>query len=332
MGGKAWDEDVFITQKKYRKTMGIADFDYDAVIRNKPINEWQCHPDLDPRLIKGVRESRDSDASPESVALANIFDVTGSMGEIPVIFQDKLGKLMTMIIAKGALSYPHVLTGAVGDATCDHVPFQVSQFETDNLVDEQLRKIFVERGGGGQISESYGLAFYFAGWKTAIDCFEKRGKKGYLFVTGDEMPWPITTREQINAIFGDHAEADITIEEAIAKAQEKYEVFFIIATTGSNGRNPRVHNIWHKLLGERVLLLDDPALVCELIVSAISLIEGIADSDTMTDDLGLDAAGKKIVSTALAPYVKKGVPARTAVVSGSLPAPADPSRGKTKRL
>ena len=33
--------------------------------------------------------------------------------------------------------------------------------------------------------------------KTSIDCFEKRGKKGYLFTIGDEQLPPTLTKAQI---------------------------------------------------------------------------------------------------------------------------------------
>ena len=51
--------------------------------------------------------------------------------------------------------------GAIGDATCDRVPLQVGQFESDNRMDDDLGRIVLEGGGGGQQTESYELAMYF---------------------------------------------------------------------------------------------------------------------------------------------------------------------------
>ena len=79
---------------------------------------------------------------------------------------------------------------AVGDATCDRVPLQVGQFESDNRMDENLENMILEGGGGGQKTESYELALYFMARHTAIDCYAKRGRRGYLFVIGDEMAYP----------------------------------------------------------------------------------------------------------------------------------------------
>jgi hypothetical protein len=77
--------------------------------------------------------------------------------------------------------------GAIGDATCDRAPLQVGQFESDNRMDDDLSRILLEGGGGGQKTESYELAMYFMARHTAADCYEKRGKRGYLFIIGDEL-------------------------------------------------------------------------------------------------------------------------------------------------
>ena len=62
---------------------------------------------------------------------------------------------------------------------------------------EDLGKLFLEGGGGGQLTESYELAMYFMARHTSIDCHEKRGKRGYLFIIGDEMPYPKVKRREV---------------------------------------------------------------------------------------------------------------------------------------
>ncbi len=302
MGGGSWDDDDYLKQRKQRKQSGQDDFSYDADLKSRSTDEWKANPDLDPRNIKDVRESRDSDEHPLSRAVAVFFDVTGSMGGIPRVFQTKLGKLIDLL-KKSGIKDPHVMLAAVGDTKCDRVPLQIGQFESDNRIDEQLRLFFLEGGGGGQVYESYGLAHYVAGWKTAIDCWEKRQEKGYLFTIGDEMPWSPLTKKEIQSVFGDNLEKSITMEEAIAKASEKYHVFHLNVTDGSHGRDPEVVKKWRSLLGERVLMLDDPSAVCELIVSTIALIEGTANPDDLATSLGLDKKTAKTVSDALSDYV-----------------------------
>lgn len=321
MGGGSWDDSVYSRQIVKRRKSGQDDFLYDAGTRSKLDTEWKAHPDLDPRKIKGERESRDSDEHPTSRAIAVFFDVTGSMRDIPRVLQTKLGKLMDLIKNKGGIEHPQIMVGAIGDTKSDRVPLQVGQFESDNRIDEQLRLFFLEGNGGGQVHESYGLAHYIAGWKTALDCWEKRQEKGYLFTIGDEMPWSPITGEEIRKTFGTGDQADITIEAAVKKASEKFEVFHILATGGSHGREARVLNKWRSLLGERVLLLDNADNVCELIVSTIALVEGNVSSDNPAAGMGFDKQTSNSVDQALKDLKKK---------SGS-GAPADKKK-KTGRI
>lgn len=46
------------------------------------------------------------------------------------------------------------------------------------------------------MTESYELAMYFMARHTSIDCYEKRGKRGYLFMIGDELAYPKVKRHE----------------------------------------------------------------------------------------------------------------------------------------
>ena len=81
------------------------------------------HPDLDPYGL-AVRESRDSAEHPRSVAIAVLFDVTGSMREVPRTLQAKLPQLLGLLLRKGYVADPQIMFGAIGDATCDRAPLQ----------------------------------------------------------------------------------------------------------------------------------------------------------------------------------------------------------------
>ena len=156
---------------------------------------------LDPKDVK-PRESCDSKDNPESTAIILALDVTGSMGNIAHEIASKgLGSLIEGIFQRKPVTDPHIMFMAVGDANCDSAPLQVSQFECDHRIVEQLTQIFVEQGGGGNCFESYDLPWYFAGTRTAIDCFKKRGHKGYLFTMGDEFPPDGLKADQRKEIF-----------------------------------------------------------------------------------------------------------------------------------
>src|SRR5205085_5425976 len=136
-----------------------------------------------------ARQRRDSGNHPPSHAVSVLFDVTGSMQSVPRILQANLPRLMDLLIRKGYLEHPQIIVGGIGDATCDRAPLQIGQFESGIEIDDDLGKLYLEGGGGGQKTESYELAMYFLARHTALDCFEKRRERGYLFLIGDEMPY-----------------------------------------------------------------------------------------------------------------------------------------------
>ena len=103
---------------------------------------------LDPMNVK-MRESRDSADHPVSMPIILDFDVTGSMGDLAhEIASSTLGKVMQEIWDRKPVPDPQIMFMANGDAKCDNAPLQVSQFESSNVLVEQMEKIYLEGGGG----------------------------------------------------------------------------------------------------------------------------------------------------------------------------------------
>jgi len=234
------------------------------------------HKNLNPLGVK-VRESRDSADNPNSTPLIVALDVTGSMGMLAdVIAREGLGTLFTSILDRKPISDPHVMFMAVGDANCDRAPLQISQFEADKRIIEQLTQIYLEHGGGGNNFESYNLPWYFAAFHTVHDSMEKRGRRGYLFTVGDEeAPQPLT-KAQIKTFIGDDMEADLSAQDVLQLAQRLYDVYHVIIEEGDYARHhlDRVRDSWTALLGQRVIGLRDHRKLAETIVSAIEVAEG----------------------------------------------------------
>lgn len=234
------------------------------------------HSSLNPKGVN--RESRDSADNPQSTPLIVALDVTGSMGIIAdVIAREGLGTLFTSILARQPISDPHLMFMAIGDANYDQAPLQVSQFEADSRIIEQLTQIWLEHGGGGNNFESYNLAWYFAAKHTVHDSMEKRGKRGYLFTVGDEEAPHDLTRTQIEAICGDHLQSELSSQEMLAQAQRTYNVFHVVIEQGDYARHhgPRVRQTWNDMLGQHTIYLANYKMLAETIVSAIEVAEGL---------------------------------------------------------
>jgi hypothetical protein len=270
MGGTHWSTDAYEEAARLRKRSGKSDFAYSDATRAS--GKWAVHPTLNPFGVK-FRESRDSDAHPRSNAIAVFFDETGSMKQIPHVFQKKLAELMSLLLVKGYIQDPQILFGALGDAVSDHVPLQVGQFESGVEMDEQLRNVILEGNGGGTSEESYELALYFLARHTSIDCWEKRGRKGYAFLIGDEKAYPAVNKRQVAKLIGDDLAENIPLRQIIAEVQQRYHLFFIFPTNASyaaDGPNPA---FWQELLGQNLLFLDDENAVSETIALTIGLTE-----------------------------------------------------------
>jgi len=218
------------------------------------------------------------------------------MRAVPQVLQTKLPELFGLILRKGYTEHPQILFGAVGDATCDRVPLQLGQFESDNRMDEDLGNILLEGGGGGQMTESYELALYAMARHTSIDCHEKRGRRGYLFLIGDEMPYGRVKAHEVRRVLGDELAEDIPISRIVAELKRTFDIYYILPAGASYVGNPEVLGFWRKLLGQNVIELDDLDAVCETIAltvglgeEAIDLAEGLDD----LDDIG-SAAGASV--------------------------------------
>jgi hypothetical protein len=320
MGGTNWSDDDYRERALLRARTGRSAFAHDHDIRTGQA-ATRVHEEMDPLGVP-VRESRDSDAHPTSHAVGVLCDVTGSMREVPRIIQANLPMLMGLLIRRGYLEHPQILIGGIGDATCDKAPLQVGQFESGIEIEDNLGKLFLEGGGGGHITESYELAMYFMARHTAIDCYEKRGRRGYLFLIGDEIPYSRVKRPEVEKVIGDRLQQDIPTEALIRELEHRYDVYFILPRLTSHWDNPRVHRGWVKWLGQNVLRLEDPAGICEMIAGAIGVAEGVLDPSRVADGLEEAGTGRGVaqaVGRALGPVGRgrrEAVPTRTLPDSG----------------
>jgi hypothetical protein len=298
MGSGVWSTNVYDAARRMRG--GASAFRYSDSGARK------VHPDLDPHGVM-VRESRDSDEHPTSLAIAVLFDVTGSMGGVPRVLQAKLPQLLGLLMRKGYVPHPQVMFGAIGDATVDQAPLQVGQFESDNRMDGDLERILLEGGGGGQKKESYELALYFMARHTAIDCFDKRGKRGYLFIIGDEMAYDRVKPREVAAVIGDSLAEPIPIPAILTEVTRRWDTYYILPEGSSYVGDDEVLSFWRKLLGQNVIELADLDAVSETIALTVGLGEDSVDlAGGLIDlaDVGSDAA--PIVSKALASLADRG--------------------------
>jgi len=291
MGYSGWSADAYTDLSTSK---GYAHKSADDIF-SKSAKKDMLPKDLD------VRESRDSDEHPESLAVMIFLDDTGSMGRIPNnIVKNELPTLMNTIIDNG-VEHPQVLFGAVNDHHCIDTPLQMGQFESGTKeLDKWLTSVSIQSGGGAQSRESYLLAWYAAGRHTSIDCFEKRNEKGFLVTIGDEMSWDELSPKAIETVFGGEASEAVTDKQLLEEAQRLYNVYHIHVNEASYRDDPQVLGYWRDMLGERLIVLDDHTAICATIATLIAVQHGVDLADATAK---LDPKIKGFVTTALATVV-----------------------------
>lgn len=169
MGCGTWDTDSF---RSYSTSKGLATdklgFVTSSVSNQEMFKARDLDPALDPKDV--IRECCDSDDHPNTLPVILALDVTGSMGQAAVEVAKKLNSIMTKLYEN--IKDVEFMIMGIGDLSCDYYPIQVSQFESDIRIAEQLDKIYFEFGGGGNMYESYTAAWYFGLHHTKIYTYD----------------------------------------------------------------------------------------------------------------------------------------------------------------
>jgi len=330
MGCSTYSSDVHATRAATRAATGTPAMKHDHDVRTGKAAA-AVHPLLD---IKGKdRESRDSDAHPRSKSIVVMFDHTGSMGDIPALLQAELPKLMSLLVGKNYCEHPQVLFGCVGDAYDGSVaPLQVGQFESGNEMDDAFAAMLLERLGGGTNQESYELAMYYFARHAKMDCLERRGERGYMFVIGDEAPYPHVDAAKVRTIIGDSLEVDLPTAAVVAELRKKFEVFFLIPKGSSNYGDATIRAQWASLVGAERVINFDPASACETIAATVGLMEGAIDAAGLRSDLADVGAAAATVASVTSGLAALAASATAIAKVGTGDLPARRGAGTTVRL
>ena len=230
-----------------------------------------------------LRESRDSEDSPNSTPIIIGFDVTASMGCLAKeLATNGVHKTVTLLLSGGQVPNPQILCSAIGDCKSDASPLQVTQFESDIRIITQLLDLYLEGGGGGNNGESYHLLWYFAAYHTQHDSYARRGKKGFLFTIGDDRCHEGLSAAEIDRTFSDSHPYGLSNAELLREAEKLYHIFHIHIEKGSPA-DARIFADWCQLLPGRCTTISAGDLDClaELIATITAIAAGTQPSDAL---------------------------------------------------
>ncbi len=280
MGGGSWTRSSFesYSAKKGRSVVdGRVTGDYST---QDMFVSRAVAPELNPKNV--MRECVDSEEHPNTIPVIIGLDVTGSMGAAGVEVAKSISKIIEDLYTKYT-DIEFMIMG-IGDLSYDRGPIQISQFESDIRIADQLDKVWFERGGGGNSFESYTAAWYMGLYHTKLDCWN-RGKKGIIITTGDEPMNPYLPVRPLSNVTGDSLEVDIDTKELYNAVTEKYDIFHIAVddrSTCFKSYEEKINNSFGQLLGNRL----KKANLNNLADKVVECIDDALNGNTTTNDNG----------------------------------------------
>ena len=285
MGGGSWTSSSYHSRMASR---GITDVD--SIMSMDTTQYYESRslaPILNPKNV--TRECCDSDEHPNTIPVILALDVTGSMGAAAKACAAKLHEIMTSLYEK--VNDIQFMTMAIGDFSYDRAPLQVSQYESDIRILEQMDQIYFEGGGGGNSFESYTAAWYFALKHTKLDC-HNRGKKGIIITLGDEPLNPYLPRGAVENVIGDKLQGDVDTQDLYREVTEKFDVYHI--SVDDNDSSYRYHQIdadrtWKNVIGDnyKVSTLQNLAkTISDIIVNSAAEYEFVEVGSAQVDSDG----------------------------------------------
>lgn len=277
MGSGSWSRDSFVsytTSSKAGATVDSLGMVRGVSSTQDIYKQYTINKMLVP--YKVIRECLDSDEHPETKPVLLALDVTGSMGDAATEASKQLNIIMEDLYK--TLKDVEFCVMGIGDLVCDRYPIQISQFESDIRIADQMEKIYFEFGGGGNMYESYTAAWYMGARHTKLDCW-KRGQKGILITIGDEYLNPYLPMEKLNTDTGDTVQGDVDTKDLYAEVSEKYDVYHI-HVNHLKDYSPRYSYInvkptFAKVIGDQNIMCcedvkDLPKMITDLIISHYS--------------------------------------------------------------
>ena len=235
-----------------------------------------CNQKFDPQYI-GTRECFDSEDHPNTTPIVVGLDVTASMGYLAtLVATEALNDLIMKLYSTNTVEDPALMCAAYGDYR-DRSPLQVTQFESDIRIAEQLLELYFENGGHGQVTPT--CLWEFLARHTDIDAIKVRNKKGFVFTIGDTAEIrENNVGETIQRVIGDSI-PNATRESILKEVQEKFHVFHIMIQSGYILGSRANKDI---LVGNKMIITKaNIEYLPQIIISTIQLQNGKAMNDIL---------------------------------------------------
>lgn len=274
------------------------------------------------RVDPGVLTVNRTIESRARTVVALLCDVTGSVDALPLIFTDKLPMVAGQIAQLGYLEEPEVSLAAVGDLT-DEAPMQVGDFARVRDLDDWVKRLWREKGGGSNDTEAYAfMAYYYA-----YCCDIPNADTAFCVFIADEGMERTLYKGDLERLFGGTRQT-VSTADVFRDLDRKFKgnVFLIHRDYGSTERDRRALTVWRECLGdERIIPFGkEDRAIADLLLGLFAIVNGVRTLDAYLDDM-VNARAKPQTPARIA-LVRKALTDLAAWVQ-TRPVPEDVSGG-----
>ncbi|MBI4440621.1 hypothetical protein HY639_00490 [Candidatus Woesearchaeota archaeon] len=193
---------------------------------------------------------------------AVLVDGTGSMQSWPAEIFDRM-PLLYQTLSKYKDDF-EVSFSVIGDARSDQWPVQVTDFGKGPVLDDYLKAVHAEGGGGPGIRESYELWAYYMLEHSKTP----NATAPFMFIMGDEKFYETVNPEQVKHYLGDAMQpADA---KAVWKALgQRYDIYLLRKPL--EGYDKEVEAQWADAIGkQKIIPLYDPMRVVDVAMGIVA--------------------------------------------------------------
>lgn len=222
-------------------------------------------------------------------------DVTGSMASWPAEIFDRLPLLyQTLSKYKDDVE---ICFAAIGDANSDQFPLQVNNFGKGLVLEDHLKALCPEGGGGGQAKETYELFGYFMLNKANVP----NASSPKLVIFGDEGFYDKISPSHVKHYIGDTLESPMDASGMWKGLQQKFDIYMLHKQYDSGGASDAsIIQQWSDVLGkEKVVQLYEAERAVDVALGMIARQWGEFDDFTKNLSARQSAAQAKSVMQSL---------------------------------
>jgi hypothetical protein len=268
-----------------------------------------------------------------------VFDVTASVDSLPMIITDKMPLIAGQMVENSYLEDPEFCLGAIGDPDGDQAPIQIGDFSKIKNLDEWLKRIWRENGGGGNSVEGYEYMAYFL----ANNCKLPNADTPICLFTGDEGIRDTLKKAELERQFGG-THATISSKEVFRQLDQVFNGNVFLIHRKYRGGDEEALRTWKAVMpDDRIIRLGSDLSIGDLTLGIFALVGGertldsyLKDMKTTRDKAQTDERVAEI-RTSLAPLAKmlaarpKTVPVKAPggkPPKAKNPDPKKPAKGK----